>query len=56
MIIDEDTTVLVCQKYAADINEPFARKLEGVLSNFGCQTRLEDVCMVEPTQPGPSYY
>ena len=37
------------QKYIADINEPFARKLEGILTNFGYQTRLEDVRTMETT-------
>ena len=37
------------QKYIADINEPFACKLEGILTNFGYQTRLEDVRTIEAT-------
>jgi len=30
------------QKYVADINEPFARKLESILIGFGRQTRLDE--------------
>ena len=33
----------------ADINEPFARKLEGALASFGYQTRMEGNCMMEAT-------
>ena len=38
------------QKYIADINEPFARKLEGILASFGHQTRLERNRLMETTQ------
>ncbi|KAG7442356.1 uncharacterized protein BT62DRAFT_982547 [Guyanagaster necrorhizus] len=30
------------QRYVADVDEPFAHKLETVLTNFGCQTHLEE--------------
>jgi len=34
------------QKYVADINKPFACKLEGILASFRRQTRLEEVCAI----------
>jgi hypothetical protein len=37
------------RSYVADINEPFARKLEGILASFGRQTRLEGAQSLEPT-------
>jgi hypothetical protein len=37
------------KSYVADINEPFARKLEGILASFGRQTRLEEAQLFEPT-------
>jgi len=41
---DALTAAFTLQKYVADINEPFAHKLEGILASFGRQTRLEEVC------------
>ena len=35
------TAAFTLQKYNADINEPFARNLKGILTSFGHQTRLE---------------
>jgi hypothetical protein len=43
------TAAFTLQQYIADINEPFARKLECILASFGCQTRLEDICTMETT-------
>ena len=41
---------LQTQKYIANINEPFTRKLEGtILTSFGHQTRLESNRMMETT-------
>lgn len=37
------------QIYIADINDPFAHKLEGLLASFGWQTRLEEVHTMETT-------
>jgi hypothetical protein len=37
------------QKYIADINKPFARKLEGTLASFGHQTWMEGNRMMEAT-------
>jgi DDE superfamily endonuclease len=43
------TAAFTLQKYIADINEPFARKLEGKLASFGYQTRMEGNRMMEAT-------
>lgn len=43
------TAAFTLQKYIADINEPFARKLEDILASFGRQTRLEGVQAMEST-------
>ncbi|GLB43834.1 putative CENP-B ARS binding protein-like protein [Lyophyllum shimeji] len=43
------TAAFTLQKYVADINEPFARKLEGILASFGRQIWLEEVCRMETT-------
>ncbi|KAG6895240.1 hypothetical protein C0992_002417, partial [Termitomyces sp. T32_za158] len=37
------------QAYVADINKPFARKLEAILIKFGCQTRLDEFKSCRPT-------
>ncbi|THU88175.1 DDE-domain-containing protein [Dendrothele bispora CBS 962.96] len=42
--------VSVIQRYAQDIDEPFARKLENLLASFGRQTRLEDIQSAMETQ------
>jgi hypothetical protein len=31
------------RKYIADLDDPFARKMQGVLSSFGRETRREEV-------------
>ncbi|KAF8159284.1 hypothetical protein B0H34DRAFT_702886 [Crassisporium funariophilum] len=41
------TAVFNLQKYIADMNEPYARRLEGLLASFGRQTRLEEVHAME---------
>ena len=43
------TAAFTLQKYIADINEPFARKLDGALASFGYQTRMEGNRMMEAT-------
>ena len=43
------TATFTLQMYIADINNPFAHKLEGILASFRCQTQLEQVCMMETT-------
>jgi len=43
------TATFTLQKYIADINEPFACKLEGILASSGHQTWLEDIHMIETT-------
>jgi hypothetical protein len=43
------TAAFTLQRYVADINKPFARKLEGILASFGHQTRLEEVSAMETT-------
>ena len=43
------TAAFALQKYIADINEPFARKLDGALASFGYQTRMEGNHMMEAT-------
>jgi len=35
--------------YVADINDPFARRLESILASFGRQTWLEEARALEPT-------
>ncbi|KAG6843736.1 hypothetical protein H0H87_001078 [Tephrocybe sp. NHM501043] len=37
------------REYVSDINDPFARKLEGILADFGCKTRLDDFKNFKPT-------
>ncbi|KAF8154635.1 hypothetical protein B0H34DRAFT_717382 [Crassisporium funariophilum] len=37
------TAAFNLQKYIADINEPYACRLEGLLASFGRQTCLEEV-------------
>ncbi|GLB34609.1 putative DDE superfamily endonuclease [Lyophyllum shimeji] len=46
---DALTAAFTLQRYIADLNEPFARKLEGILASFGRQTRLEASRAMEPT-------
>ena len=46
---DALAAAITLQKYVADINEPFARKLETILASFGCQTRLEESHALKPT-------
>ena len=41
---------LILQRYISDITDPFARQLEGILTNFGRQTRLDEVNSLRPTQ------
>ena len=41
------TAAFTLQKYIADINELFARKLEGILVGFGHQTQMEGNHMME---------
>jgi hypothetical protein len=43
------TAASTLRSYIADINEPFTRKLEGILAGFGRQTRLEEARALEPT-------
>jgi len=43
------TAAFTLKSYVADINEPFARKLEGILASFGRQTRLEEAQSLETT-------
>ena len=43
------TATFTLKSYVADINEPFARKLEGILASFGQQTRLEEAQSLETT-------
>ena len=38
------------QKYIADTNEPFARKLEEMLASFGRHVRLEDGRAMQATK------
>ena len=40
---------IAIQKYITDINEPFTHKIKGILASFGCQTQLEEVCIIETT-------
>ncbi|KAH0589879.1 hypothetical protein H2248_000070 [Termitomyces sp. 'cryptogamus'] len=35
--------------YISDVDQPYARKLEGILANFGHQTRLEEFQSLRPT-------
>lgn len=37
------------RSYVADINEPYARRLESIIATFGRQTRLEEAQALEPT-------
>jgi hypothetical protein len=55
-VVDEKPTrkealaaAFTLRSYVADINEPFARKLEGILASFGRQTRLEEAQSLETT-------
>ena len=34
--------VFILRSYVADINEPFARRLENIIASFGRQTRLDE--------------
>jgi hypothetical protein len=43
------TAAFTLQKYYADINEPFARKLEDSLASYGHQTRMKGNRMMEAT-------
>ncbi|KAG6869666.1 hypothetical protein C0993_006430 [Termitomyces sp. T159_Od127] len=36
-------------KYVSDIDQQYARKLEGILANFGRQTRLQEFQCLRPT-------
>jgi len=40
---------LTLRNYVADINQPFARNLEDILTSFGRQTKLEEARAMEPT-------
>lgn len=40
---------LTLSKYVADLNEPYARKLEAILASFGRQTRLDASNSLRPT-------
>ena len=41
---------LMLQRYVQDLDDPFARKLEGILSSFGRQTRLSEFKTLVPTE------
>ncbi|KAF9499127.1 hypothetical protein BDN71DRAFT_1442694 [Pleurotus eryngii] len=43
------TAVTTLADYIADINDPFVRKLEAVLAQFGRQTRLDVTRSMEPS-------
>jgi hypothetical protein len=40
---------LILSKYVADLDEPFARKLDVILANFGRQTHLATFNSLRPT-------
>ena len=40
---------LVVKKYIQELNNPFARKLEGIIDTFGRQTRLMEAQALKPT-------
>ena len=46
---DALAAAVTLQKYVADINEPFACKLETILASFGHQTCLEESHALKPT-------
>ena len=37
------------RSYVSDINDPFARNLEGILTNFGHQIHLDELRSFKPT-------
>ncbi|KAG6852194.1 hypothetical protein H0H87_010614 [Tephrocybe sp. NHM501043] len=39
----------ILQSYVSDLDDPFARKLEGILGSFGRQTRLDEFTSLKPT-------
>ena len=41
---------MTLQRYVADINDSFARKLEAILASFGRQVRLEESRTMRSTQ------
>ena len=43
------SAALTIQKYIQDIDDPFARQLEGILGSFGHQTRLLEAQSMVPT-------
>jgi hypothetical protein len=55
-VVDEKPThkealkaAFTLRNYVADINEPFAHKLESILASFGHRTRLEEAQGMEPS-------
>ena len=40
---------LVVKKYIEELNNPFARKLEGIINSFGRQMRLIEAQALKPT-------
>lgn len=46
---DAITAASTIRKYVVDLDEPFARKLEVILSSFGRQTRLDEFQSLSPT-------
>jgi hypothetical protein len=43
------SAALTIQKYVADLDEPFAHKLKGLLASFGHQIRLDKLKSLKPT-------
>jgi hypothetical protein len=43
------SAALTIQKYIAELDEPFAHKLEGLLASFGHQTCLDELRSLRPT-------
>jgi hypothetical protein len=43
------SAALTVQKYVADLDEPFACKLEGLLTIFSCQTHLDKLKTLKST-------
>ncbi|KAJ7826138.1 hypothetical protein B0H13DRAFT_1657620, partial [Mycena leptocephala] len=41
--------VPILRKYIADLDDPFARKMEAMLSKFGCETRREEARVMVDT-------
>jgi hypothetical protein len=38
-----------CAKYIADLDDPLARKMEAMLSKFGCETHREEAIAMADT-------